>query len=151
EQIPEMANMYHGLVVAKVDELKFDEAERLARQSLAMHLKIQGPNHPETGWGYCDLGRALAAGHKFPEAVDALQQAVATFQRTLPPGHFEFSGQLDRLTAVVKLALKLDQLTAIFDSPQKLAKVAATYRTSLPKSDDAVPPDPRRNPTGQSV
>src|SRR5262249_10294446 len=48
-EFPEIANIYHGLIAAKIAARDYAEAEHLARLSLALHLKLHGPDHPETG------------------------------------------------------------------------------------------------------
>ena len=136
EQFPEIANIYHGLIIAKIEGSKFADAEALGRKCVEMHLQLHGENHPETGWGYYNLGRALAASHKFAEAFESFQQAAAVFRRVLPPGNGHTAVTLLGVTGALQLAGKSDRLVELFDSPSKLDKLATLYRESLPENVD---------------
>src|SRR5262249_19247235 len=55
----EGADILHTLADSNNRRGKFAEAVRLGREALAMHLKLVGTEHPETGWGHMILAKAF--------------------------------------------------------------------------------------------
>ena len=56
-------NLLHQLAWIEIRKGEFAEAERLARESVELHERIQGPTHPETAFGWRYL-RCIAATRK---------------------------------------------------------------------------------------
>src|SRR5262249_24771912 len=44
-EFPKIASILRGLVGARVRQSRYAEAEQIARDAVAMHLKLDGPNH----------------------------------------------------------------------------------------------------------
>ncbi len=127
-EYPEIAGIYHGLIRSKVHHSEFAEAERLARLSLAMHLRLQGPDHPETGWGYRNLGNVLNnAGHGFPEALAAGEQALAIFRKDFPPDHINIGYALVGITDTVAAAADASKLSELFPTVEKLSELELMF------------------------
>ena len=59
------------------------KAERLAREALALHRKLQGDDHLATGAGWNALGNALYRQRKFDEAEKCYREALAIFVKSL--------------------------------------------------------------------
>jgi serine/threonine protein kinase/TolA-binding protein len=127
-EYPEIAGIYHGLIQAKLNHSEFAEAERLARLSLAMHLRLEGPDHPETGWGYRNLGNVLnTAGHGFAEALQADEQALAIFRKDFPPDHVNIGYALVGITNTVADAADASRLSELFPTVEKLGELELMF------------------------
>jgi serine/threonine protein kinase len=135
EQFPEIANIYHGLIIAKIDEAKYAEAEAMGRKCVALHLRLHRQNHPETGWGYYNFGRALLANHKYQEAIGAFQHAAKVFRQSLPPGQMANVQPLYDLGCALHFAANSDDLMKDFDS-RKLDELEDLYFRMLPDKID---------------
>ena len=59
ERFPELASVLHHYADSALSQGDKVKAERLAREALALHRKVHGDSHPETGWGLFELGRML--------------------------------------------------------------------------------------------
>ncbi|HEY1629175.1 MAG TPA: serine/threonine-protein kinase [Tepidisphaeraceae bacterium] len=123
----EIASIYHGLVRAKIVEGKPREAEAIARQSLAMHLRLQGPDHPETGWGYFVLNEALNNEGKYPEALDAGEAGIAIWLKVFPPTHWSISDGWDSILQTLQGAANSGDLPKMLSTPQQRAVVESLF------------------------
>jgi len=127
-EYPEIAGIYGGLIFAKVDRSEFAEAERLGRLSVAMHLRLQGPDHPETGWGYEGLGFALfCAGHDFVGALQADEQALAIFRKDFPSDHFYIGYVLGQITDTLSAAVAASNVSEAFPSAEKVNELESIF------------------------
>ncbi len=84
---PQLANILHDLAQSKTRQGKPNEGVELARRAIAIHEASHGDTHPETGWGYEALGRALTAAGNHRQAVEAFEQAIAIFETKYPQRH----------------------------------------------------------------
>jgi len=76
-------------------------AERLARESVDLHNKLHGHNHPHTAWGLHHLGLALASQKKWDEAEKYYRQALVIFVKHYAVRHLSMSLTLQRLATVL--------------------------------------------------
>jgi hypothetical protein len=83
-EYPEIASIEHGLVAAELAEGDYPQAERLARDALAIHLRLDGLGSIETGWGYNVLGSALLAVGEDQRANDVNAKLVALKRVKVP-------------------------------------------------------------------
>lgn len=98
----DLANVLHRMVPAAIAEHRLGEAERLSRQSVAMHRKFHGENHPETGWGLYHLGWALQEQEKYDEAEPIYREALTIFRNQYGGSHGSTKQALEHLRAVLK-------------------------------------------------
>ncbi len=68
---------------------KFPEAEKYARESVALRERLMGANNAEVSKAQLVIGRALLGQNKLAEAEPLLKRALATSERTLGPEHNE--------------------------------------------------------------
>jgi serine/threonine protein kinase/tetratricopeptide (TPR) repeat protein len=127
-EYPEIASIYHGLITAEIHNNDFARAVDLARTSLAMHLRLDGPDHPETGWGYGNLGFALTQAHtNYNEALAAEQKGLAIFRKEFPPGHPTIGYALGQLRDTLLTAADASELSELFSSPKGLEEVESIF------------------------
>jgi serine/threonine protein kinase/tetratricopeptide (TPR) repeat protein len=134
-EYPEIANMNTGLVTAKLHLGENNEAEKIARDSLAMHLRLQGPEHPETGWGYYCLCNALTTNGKFSEAVSSGENAMDIWMKVYPSNHWSISLGLNAILNALEGAVNNGTLIEVIPTLQKLDPLEAMCR----KVDAAMP------------
>ena len=99
--LPRQLLGFLDLAFSKMSQGQAKEAEQLARQALALHLRLRGKEHLETGWGMCALGMALQAQGRYPEAAVHLREALAIF-RNNSHGHRSYNFAFDLLLAVLQ-------------------------------------------------
>jgi eukaryotic-like serine/threonine-protein kinase len=80
EEIPDQANLLHRYAAMKIRQGRFTEGENLARQSVDMHRRVHGNQHPETAWALRALAAALRPQQKLAEAEAALRESLAIFR-----------------------------------------------------------------------
>ena len=99
---PAMANIYHDLVLARIGEGNYSSAEQAARKSISLHLRLQGPNNPQTGWGWLALGKALRMErHHLREALGADEQALANFRHSFSAQDSMLRFPLDEISVLL--------------------------------------------------
>jgi tetratricopeptide (TPR) repeat protein len=130
-EFPELIAIHHGLVVAKIALSQYVDAERIARKCVAMNLKLYGPEHPETGWGYYHLGRALSARNKFTEAIQVQKQALTLMRKAFPPEHRNIAVVLKSLLATLDAADKSRALAELFPRVDELGELESLLRQVL--------------------
>ena len=86
-EFPKVASILHYLAGVRVRQSRYAEAEQIAREAVAMHLKLDGPDHLETAWGYVALGGSLKSQGKCLAALDAEKTALRIMRKALPIGH----------------------------------------------------------------
>jgi tetratricopeptide (TPR) repeat protein len=64
------------LALLRVDQARFDDAERLVRDSLEILKRKWGPNHPAVAAATHALGKVLEERGSYPEAIKVLEEAV---------------------------------------------------------------------------
>jgi len=96
---------------------KFDEAEQLARRSMAVAKKRHGRNHVLYGVSEFDLGRALNQQYRYREAIPVLRDAL----RVLEP----------KMGGTVNVALVLDQLAYALNAQQELAEAVKYFKQTI--------------------
>jgi tetratricopeptide (TPR) repeat protein len=99
----------------------------IARKSLAMHLRLQGPEHPETGWGYFALGEALSNERKFSEALNADEQAMNIWFNVFPANHWTISSGWEAILLTLSGAARAHQLAAVLSTPQKQMELESLF------------------------
>src|SRR5262245_43787599 len=87
EEFPEQANLLHRYASLKIKQGHFAQAEQLASQSVDMHRRVHGDEHPETGWALRILADAQRQQQKLPEAEASVREALAIFRRQFPEDH----------------------------------------------------------------
>jgi tetratricopeptide (TPR) repeat protein len=134
-EFPRLASIYRHWASAEMAHGQYAKAERIARQALAMHLRLDGRDHVETAWGYYDLAHALRPQHHFAESLQADKQALAILRKHLPPGHPNIGAVLDaaNYTLVFTLveARKAHQWADGFPSVADLGEWEAVFREVL--------------------
>ena len=96
---------------------KFDEAERLAKRSMAVAKKRHGHNNPLYGASAFDLGRALNFQHRYREAIPVLRDAL----RVLEP----------KMGGTVNVALVVDQLANALNAQQELPEAVKYFKQAI--------------------
>jgi tetratricopeptide (TPR) repeat protein len=77
---PYMASILHQLAIDHTRLGNLELGEKLGRESIAMHIKLHGPDHFETGWGYFVFATILAHEKKHEEAEEFYRKALAFFR-----------------------------------------------------------------------
>ena len=78
----DLADVLHRLAGAAIVQHQPEKGERLARESVAMHRKFHGGDHPETGWGLFTLAWALCEQQKYDEAELHYREALTIFRKS---------------------------------------------------------------------
>jgi tetratricopeptide (TPR) repeat protein len=78
----ELANVLHTLAGSAI-RLRRDyvEADRMTRESIALHRKHHGDNHPQTARALVGLGTMRAEQGKYDEAEPSLRESIAIFAK----------------------------------------------------------------------
>jgi serine/threonine protein kinase len=145
QAFPKLASTLRGWANAKTAHGQYAEAEGIAREALAMHRKLDGPEHLETGWGYFMLAKTLRLQNKLTEAIEADKQALAIIRMRLPAGHRNIAVALDGVNRTLDAAAKAQQWSALVPSVAALnewesvcREVLATTKPGKLKWDDPV-------------
>ena len=111
---PDVAASLVALASLRIDQGKFDEAERIARQGVAIDERALRADHPDLASANLVLGRALEERGRYADAIPVLERAVrgygpsdsATVDRASSlsaladvhyyAGHYEISDSLNR-------------------------------------------------------
>jgi serine/threonine-protein kinase len=78
---PDVAASLVALSVLRDEQAKFPEAERLARDGLAMTKRTLPANSPAIGKAAIALGNALQASGQYDKAIPVLDEAVAVYAK----------------------------------------------------------------------
>ena len=131
DRFPELANVLHHYADSALNQGDKVKAERLAREALALHRKVHGDSHPETGWGLFQLGRALQEQVKLDEAEACYREALTIFRKQYNDSHKSIQYVARALTDVLnakgdeagvkqlndELSARLSATTAGLDDP----------------------------------
>jgi eukaryotic-like serine/threonine-protein kinase len=127
-EIPAMNN---GLIAAKIQQGKYAEAEKIARQTLAENNRLFGTDYIESAWVYGRLSEALVSQAKYAESLAAAQQAVAIMRKRISPDQTWYGIQLSAVLDTLTAARSAGALTNLFSSADQLAKVEALFQERL--------------------
>ncbi|MBA3480730.1 MAG: tetratricopeptide repeat protein [Pirellulales bacterium] len=83
----EVAMILHNLVPLKIEAGDAAGAERLAVKAVAMNRRLNGNEHPETGWAVFHLGVAYAAQEKNDEAEKSFRETLTIFRKQYDESH----------------------------------------------------------------
>jgi serine/threonine protein kinase len=131
QDFPKLASILGGWASAKITHGQYAEGEGIAREALAMHRKLHGPDHLETGWGYFILAKALRFQNKLPEALQADKQALAIIRKRLPAEHRNIAVALDGVNRTLDAAGKAHQWSDLFPSVAALNEWESVFREVL--------------------
>jgi tetratricopeptide (TPR) repeat protein len=95
---PDLPSCIHMLAKTQTYRGNYDQAERLAREAVELHLAISGELHLESGWAFIYLGDALAGQHRFDEALTWYQRAFTTFRQLYDGSHHALSAAMYGIT-----------------------------------------------------
>jgi tetratricopeptide (TPR) repeat protein len=84
---PEVAKILHDLVALRIRAGDLAGAEQLAIKAVAMHRRVNGNDHPETGWALLNRGDAFAAQGKHAEAETSFREALTIFRKHYVESH----------------------------------------------------------------
>jgi serine/threonine-protein kinase len=84
---PDLAVALSLLARVRTSLLKYREAVVTGEEVAALHERIYGKDHTETGRAYMRLGTAYSRFNDEVRSVQATERAHAIFQRTLGPDH----------------------------------------------------------------
>jgi tetratricopeptide (TPR) repeat protein len=101
-EYPEIAVILHGQSDLLRMLGRYPEAEQAAHQAVDKHRRLNGPGHPETAWGLCSLGHALAKQQKYAEAEVAFREALGIFRKPYRGGHYSLVLSMDGLKQVLE-------------------------------------------------
>jgi len=76
-----------ALAVASCDQGRYEEAEPLYQQALALSRELLGKRHPDVASSLFHLGALRYNQGRYPEALDLLLEAEAIFLQTLGADH----------------------------------------------------------------
>jgi tetratricopeptide (TPR) repeat protein len=97
-----------------------------------MHRRLQGSQHPETGWALVGLGQALEGQNKFDEAERSYREALAIFRRHYRSGHKSLDYATSYLREVLEAKRDVPKLVALDQT------TLADQRSDLGESNPAV-------------
>ncbi|MCW5555259.1 MAG: serine/threonine protein kinase [Verrucomicrobiae bacterium] len=133
-EFADIARIQGGLVHVKLVRSQFDEAQKIARESLAARLRLYGPEHPETAWGHYLLGEALRGQRNFSEAMQAHKQTLALMRKIFSPEQKNIATALSAVIRTLELAGQSQAVTNLFPSGDELNELEASFREVLAKT-----------------
>jgi len=134
QPLPIVANITHDLAQSKTRQGDHIQAERLATAAVDLHSSLHGPTHPETGWGWEALARALQSQRKNAAAAVAFRKALAVFEQNYPDKHKSIQLTLQFLEEALSADGQADEAQTIHQR-----RFMQPLRDVLSKSDDAQP------------
>ena len=129
-EFPEMAGILNNWANSKLAGGEYAQAEIIAREALALDLKLR-PQHPERGWRYFVLARALRNQNKFAEALQADKQALSIVLKVAPPGHRSIAWMLNAAMDTVTRAESSHTLAELFPSAAELGELESVFHRVL--------------------
>ena len=136
----ELAAMNHGLIIAKIKEGSFAEAEKIARETIASDTRRYGPDYIQTAWDYNRLSQALLAQSKYAEALAAANQSLAIMGKRVDPDQRAYGFHLAAVLDTLSAALSSRDLTSLFATAGSLTKLESLFRECL-ASEPRLPDD----------
>jgi serine/threonine-protein kinase len=109
------------------------DALPLAREQIAYFTRLLGSGHPNVGYGWVNLARALHATGEDAAALDAAQQAEVIFRKTgFAPTHPDVA-RTDLITGQILASMGRRQ-----EAERRLRSALAIRRTRLAPSSDKI-------------
>jgi tetratricopeptide (TPR) repeat protein len=127
---PEMASVLHHWAGAKMALGEYAAAEALAREGLALDLKLR-PEHPERAWRYFVLAAALRNQNKVTEALQADKHFLAIVEKAAPPGHRFIALGLNAVISTLDRADSSHALAELFPAAAELAELESSFHHVL--------------------
>lgn len=100
---PEIAATIHELGAILLVRKRFAEAERAARQALAMRIKLLTDRHPDVPKSRALLAQVLMAMQREPEAESEARRALDQIRSQSGPGSEQIAASMASLIARVRL------------------------------------------------
>jgi tetratricopeptide (TPR) repeat protein len=144
EEHPAVAASLNNLAALLTAQGKYDEAEPLYRQSLAIDRKVSalmsvclfhrascqvyGDQHPKVATDLNNLAELLYTKGKYDEAEPLYRQAIGVWRTALGEEHLLVATGLNNLAALLEIQVKYDEAEPLYQ--QSLAirrKVCATH------------------------
>ncbi len=129
-EFQKIPSIYHALAEVRIGQSQFPEAERIARNAVAMHLKLH-KDSLETAWGYFILGEALRPQGKFGEALAAEKQALSIMRKGLPSEVPSIAYALNAVNRTLDAASDAHALADVFPSLTGLGEWESLFREVL--------------------
>ena len=98
---PDVATVLHNQADTAIRLGDPVRAEKLARQSVELHRKLHGSNHPETAWSLAMLGRALEQQHRYDEAEPCFRETLSILRKQFSTSHGSVSVATEDLARVL--------------------------------------------------
>ena len=135
-EYPKIASIYSAMSGVKMRNSQFAEAESIARQALAMHLKMN-PDSSETAWCYFDLAAALTKQGKFAEALAAEKPALVMMRNIFQPENVNIRIVSKAMVETLAEADAAHALAGVFPSAAELGELEAVFGELLAVAKDA--------------
>jgi eukaryotic-like serine/threonine-protein kinase len=119
---PSLAALLHNLAHTRIESGDPAGGEQMAVKAVAMHRRVNGNDHPQTGWALCNLGFALERQEKYGEAETRLREALTIFRKHFEESHKSIHLTSDTLQRV--LTKKGDQVALAAFLADKTARVS---------------------------
>lgn len=94
---PEAGRLMHQVAAYLFEHARYQEAERLFQQAIALRERVIGPDDPDTLLSLYGLGKSYRASGKYELAEGVLQRVYAVQERVLGADHEETAKSLDSL------------------------------------------------------
>ncbi len=126
----EMASLLHNWAGSKIVLGQYAEAETIVREALALDLKLR-PEHPERGWRYFVLAKALRHQNKLAQALEADKQVLTIMRKAVPPEHRFVALALNAVMSTLDLAESSHTLAELFPSAAELGELESVFHHVL--------------------
>ena len=81
------ARYVRGFGVVQYQQGRYPEAERLFRRALDIQQRVLGPDHPDVGGTFNNLGGLYYQQHEYQRALESYEQARRVLEKSLGPKH----------------------------------------------------------------
>jgi tetratricopeptide (TPR) repeat protein len=119
----QLADLHHNLAGLAYAEERYDAAEEYARRAVRLRHR-SGAGELGLAPDRAVLAAALAALHRYDEARDELNRALAACRASRPPRRYEIAVQLHNLAAV-------EQACGLLGRAEELYREALAYKEDL--------------------
>ena len=103
------ASRLNNLGLVRDGEGRFDEAEALYREALALRRSALGPEHPAVADSLLNIAAVELATKRYDEAEPTLKEALELVERTLGPRHPDYGSVLLNLSVAAAGAKRMDE------------------------------------------
>jgi tetratricopeptide (TPR) repeat protein len=111
---PESASLLNKAGYYLDNRARFDEAEEVYQQTLAIREAQLGPKHPDVAHSLNNLAVLHYNQGRFAEAEPLLRRALSIMEEHFEPEHQEVAYGLSNLAAVLQAQGKLSEVTALY-------------------------------------